>query len=421
MICRNCKKKKFKKIFKLGSQPISSVFLKKKKKIKNFSLDLYICKNCKLVQLDKIPNLKDMYGKDYGYKTSISNLMINHLEKKFNNFKKRKLFEKNKNILDIGSNDGTFLNFFAKEKKSYKLFGIDPSASAFKNNYNKKIKVINKFFEDKTVNNFLKKGKLKFSLITSFAMFYDVEDPNKFCQNIYKILDKDGIWSLEFSYFPLLLENLTYDQICHEHCAYYTLSSFRNIVEKNKLKVIDFFINEINGGSIEVICAKQESKLNIKKLKIKKLINSEKKINSKSFKKFQSRVKKNKINLVNFIKKNKKNNIIGYGASTKGNVILNYCGINNKVLRYVCDANPIKHNKFTPGSLIKIISKKEMRLIKPKFLLVFIWSFRREVIIQEEEFLKNGGSLVFPLPKLHTINKYNYKYYKNKLFGKKIN
>ena len=277
MICRNCKKKKFKKIFKLGSQPISSIFLKNIKKIKNFSLDLYICKNCQLIQLYKIPNLKDMYGKHYGYKTSISNLMINHLKKKFKDFKKKKIFKNNKNILDIGSNDGTFLNFFAKEKKNYKLFGIDPSASAFKDNYNSKIKVLNKFFEDKTVSNIFEKNKLKFSLITSFAMFYDVEDPNKFCQNIYKILEKDGVWSLEFSYFPLLLKNLTYDQICHEHCVYYTLSSFRNIAEKNKLKVIDFFINEINGGSIEVICTKQESNLNIKKLKIKKLINSEKK------------------------------------------------------------------------------------------------------------------------------------------------
>ena len=421
MICRNCKKKKFKKIFKLGSQPISSIFLKNIKKIKNFSLDLYICKNCQLIQLDKIPNLKEMYGKHYGYKTSISNLMINHLKKKFKNFKKKKIFKNNKNILDIGSNDGTFLNFFAKEKKNYKLFGIDPSASAFKNHYNSKIKVLNKFFEDKTVSNIFEKNKLKFSLITSFAMFYDVEDPNKFCKNIYKILEKDGVWSLEFSYFPLLLKNLTYDQICHEHCVYYTLSSFRNIAEKNKLKVIDFFINEINGGSIEVICTKQESNLNIKKLKIKKLINSEKKINAKSFEKFQSRVKQNKINLINFIKKNKKSNIIGYGASTKGNVILNYCGINNKVLRYVCDANPSKYNKFTPGSLIKIISKNEMRLMKPKFLLVFIWSFRREVITQEKNFLKDGGNLVFPLPKLHIVNKYNYKLYKKKLLSEKIN
>ena len=158
MICRNCKKKKFSKISKIGEQPISSLFLKKIIKIKDYSLDLYKCTNCNLVQLSKIPNLKDMYGPEYGYKTSVSNLMVNHLKNKINKLNKYGVFKNNTQILDIGSNDGTFLNFFSNIKKKVNLYGIDPSAGAFLDNYKKGINLIIDFFNKETVwENFIKK------------------------------------------------------------------------------------------------------------------------------------------------------------------------------------------------------------------------------------------------------------------------
>ncbi len=408
MICRNCQKKKFNKISKIGYQPISSIFLERKIKIKKFSLDLFECKTCKLIQLSKIPGLKDMYGPKYGYKTSISNLMIKHLGEKYNRIRKLKVYKKNKNILDIGSNDGTFLNFFKKEK-NVKLTGIDPSAVAFPNTYDKKIEVINDFFNDKSIRNHF--SDKKFSVVSSFAMFYDVEDPNSFSKNIYKILDKNGIWILEFSYFPLLLHNLTYDQICHEHVMYYTLNTFNKIIKKSNLKIIDFSLNEINGGSIEIICSRNDSNLRSKKKKISKIIREEKKISKKEYRLFNLRIQESKKNLKLFLKNIKRKDIIGYGASTKGNVILNYCGINNKDLPFICDANPSKTGKFTPGSHIQIISKAKMRKINPKFLLVLIWSFRTEVINQEKKFIEQGGKLLFPLPKFHMVDKENYKNY----------
>ena len=196
-----------------------------------------------------------MYGPQYGYKTSVSGLMVNHLKKKFNWIKRLKILKKKPNVLDIGSNDGTFLNFFTKYDKRINLIGMDPSANAFSGSYNKKIKVVVDFFKNQSVRKYLK--DTKFSVITSFAMFYDVEDPNEFCKNISKVLEKNGIWILEFSYFPLLLKNLTYDQICHEHVTYYTLNTFNKILNRNNLKIIDFSLNEINGGSIEVICTKK--------------------------------------------------------------------------------------------------------------------------------------------------------------------
>ena len=356
MICRNCKKQKFEKISNIGYQPISSLFLKNKIKIKNYSLDLFKCIFCDLVQLSKIPNLKDMYGIDYGYKTSVSNLMVNHLKKKIIKLSKFGIFKKRSKILDIGSNDGTFLNFFTKFGKKFELFGIDPSASAFIQNYDKKINVTTDFFNKKNVEDHFIKKNIKFSLITSFAMFYDIEDPNEFCKVIEKILEKNGLWILEFSYLPLLLKNLTYDQICHEHCVYYSLSTFNKIISNNYLKIIDFTLNEINGGSIEVICAKRGSRYQPKKNKIRSLINEEKKISKEDFDKFNLRMENSKKNLQLFLMGQKKKDVIGYGASTKGNVILNYCNLNNNNISYICDANPSKEGKFTPGRK-KIYSK----------------------------------------------------------------
>ncbi len=416
MKCRNCKKNKFKKVVNMGSQPISSVFPEKKHyNLKSYPLDLYECQNCKLVQFSKLAPLEDMYGQTYGYRTSLSNLMVDHMYSKYLSIVKKNFLKKNDNILDIGSNDGTFLNFFAK-KNLYNLYGIDPSAEKFKNYYNKNIKLIYNFFSKKNLLTNIYPRKVKFNLITSFAMFYDIEDPNNFCKDINDLLSDNGVWILELSYFPLLLKNLTYDQICHEHVTYYTLTTFQKILNKNGMQILDFSFNEINGGSIEIICAKKISKRKPQYKKIKKIINEEKKINSFSYKRLNQRIENTK-KIINLLLSNiKQKNIIGYGASTKGNIVLNQCQINSSKLRYICDANPYKYKKFTPGSNIEIISKERMRVLKPKYLLVFIWSFRSEVIRQEIKFLKSGGKLIFHLPMLHIVDKYNYKDFLDKDF-----
>ena len=413
MECRNCRTVLFNKILKLKPQPISSVFLQKKNNnLKKYPLDLYECNKCKLVQFGLLAPLGDMYGTTYGYRTSLSKYMVSHIRHKFENIIKSNLLRSNDYILDIASNDATFLNFFSNmPKKNFRLFGVDPSAEKFKSFYAKKINLFIDFFSFKFAKELLLKKILKkrFKLITSFAMFYDVEDPNGFCKGIYNLLDKSGKWISEFSYFPLLLQNLTYDQICHEHVTYYTLTTFKNIVEKNKLQIQDINFNEINGGSIEVTCTKIGSKHKINKQKINKILELEKKIDSNSYDQLQKRMDNVKHILKLLLSNISKNEIIGYGASTKGNIVLNHCGITNNHMKYICDSNQEKHGKFTPGSNIKIISKEEMRKIKPKYLLVLIWSFRKEVIRQELKYIKNGGTLIFHLPILHIVNKSNYK------------
>ena len=420
--CRNCRSKSLIKVIFIGKQVVSSIFPKKiKKNSKKYSLDLYECKKCKLVQLGKSIPLGNMYGETYGYRTSLSKLMVNHMCNKYLKLKKILKLKNNSSILDIGSSDSTFLNFFSNERKGYNCYGIDPSAKKYIKYYRKDVNLIVDYFSAKAVNKKLiqlGKRENKFKLISSFAMFYDIDDPNGFCKDISSLLEKDGIWILEMSYFPMLLSNLTYDQICHEHVTYYTLSVFKKIVEKNGLKIIDFSFNVINGGSIEIICAKKNSKAKVQKNKIYNQLLIEKKISAKDYKKFNLRVdnikKTTNLLLENIFKAKQK--IIGYGASTKGNIVLNHCNIKSKQIKYICDENPEKYGRYTPGTNIKIISKKKMRNIKPDYLLVLIWSFKTEVIKQELNYIKKGGKLIFHLPFLHIADKENYHQHLNENF-----
>ena len=411
MTCKNCKKNFLKKIVKIGKQPLSGFFyLKKKTNLRKYSLDLYKCSKCNLVQLNNTANTKKMYGNHYGYRTSVSKMMLSHLSEKVKRLKKNKFIEKGNNILDIGSNDASFLKLL---KKDYNLYGIDPSAGKFKKEY-RGIKLIPNFFSKKNILQHTKNKNIKFDIISSFAIFYDVEDPNSFCKDIELLLNDDGIWICEFSYLPLMLKNLTFDQICHEHIMYYSYSVFEKILLKNRLKVIDIKLNEINGGSIEVIIAKIKSK-RISNIKlINKIKIDEKKINKRAYVNFSNRIKKIRKDLISFVNNNYP--IIGYGASTKGNIVLNYCKLDNRKISYVCDASEQKLGKYTPGSNIKIISKEKMRILRPKYILVLIWSFRSEIIKQELDYIKKGGNLIFHLPKFHIINKKNYKNFLNKNF-----
>ena len=411
MKCKNCKHNFLVKIVKIGKQPLSGFFYpNKKKKLEKYSLDLHTCPKCHLVQLSNLANTKKMYGSHYGYKTSVSKMMLLHLKEKIQRLKKFKFIKKGNNILDIGSNDASFLKLLGN---NYNLYGIDPSAKKFKNNY-KNMKLITDFFSKKNVLKNVKNKDIKFDLISSFAVFYDVEDPNSFCKDIEMMLHENGIWICEFSYLPLMLKNLTFDQICHEHIMYYTFSVFEKILINNNLKVLDIKINEINGGSIEVVIAKINSKRIPNYSQIKKLRLDEKKITNKSYQNFSKRIKKVGSDLNLFVSKNSP--IAGYGASTKGNIVLNYANLDSKKIEYICDANIKKYNHYTPGTNIEIISKEKMRILNPKYLLVLIWSFRSEIIKQELNYLKKGGNLIFHLPKFHIVNKSNYKKYINEDF-----
>lgn len=404
--CRSCKSKKLFFLFTLGKTPFSGIFPNKLEKISYGDLSLVLCKQCSLVQLDRNFSSKKMYGLNYGYRTGLNPEMVNHMKKKANFLKKYLL--KNKNtILDIGANDGTLLNFF--EEKKFNLFGIDPTIVKFKKYYNKKIKTISNFFSKK---NFLYKSKNKADLIITNAMLYDLKDPYKFIKDIRDSLDDNGIWHTEQSYIKLMLENNSYDTICHEHIEYYSLKSLKYLFDKVGFKIISINVNDVNGGSLAITLVKKFNDFYKEdNLTINKILDEEHKrkiYKIKTYKDFFLRIKINSKKLITLLKKlkNKKKIVLGYGASTKGNIILSHSKINSTLVPYIAEVNSFKYNKLTPGSNIKIISEDKARKINPNYFLVLPWHFKKFICEKEKKIYAksfNRPKLIFPLPKLHIV------------------
>ena len=372
---------------------------KKTTKITKGNLSLVLCNNCKLLQLENNFNPNEMYGDNYGYMSSLNKSMMSHLKLKALNFIKKYRLNSNKNILDIGSNDGTFLSFF---NKKLNLYACDPTINKFSKFYRKDIIKFPNFFSSKIFVD------QKFDLITSISMFYDLPDPLKFAKEIKSILKKNGIWHIELSYMPMMLKNISYDTICHEHLEYYSLKSLKYLLDKAGLKIVNLSFNQINGGSIELDISKKNSKFKEIKSLINWVLESENinKYNEiseqkKFFLKCQNHKKLLRKLLIKLKKQKKK--IFGYGASTKGNVILQYCNINSKIIPFIGEVNKYKFQKFTPGSKIKIVSEKQIKKMKPDYLLVLPWHFKEHILRREQDFLKRGGKFIFPLPDIEII------------------
>ena len=398
--CRSCKSTHLIKVYSLGKQSLTGVFPPKKNtNITKGDLSMIICNRCKLLQLQHNFNPDEMYGSNYGYMSSLNKSMVSHLKMKALNLKKKYNLKIKNNILDIGSNDGTFLSYF---NNKFKLFGCDPTIKKFKNFYRKDIKQIPLFFSSKHFEN------TKFDLITSISMFYDLPDPLDFAQQIHSILHEKGIWHIELSYMPMMIKNTSYDTICHEHLEYYSLKSLKYLLDRANLKIVNLSFNQINGGSIELDIAKKKSTHKECTHLINWVLESEKlnKYNDiERQKAFFKECKNHKYLLKKLLLTLKKQNkkILGYGASTKGNVLLQYCGINSKILDNIAEVNKFKFNKFTPGTKIKIISEKKAKQKKPDYLLVLPWHFKDHIVKREQKFLKEGGKLIFPLPDIEII------------------
>jgi hypothetical protein len=397
--CRSCKNSKIKKTFSLGMQAFTGIFPKYKNEIMpSGELSLVHCDSCNLLQLENSFDKKKLYGDNYGYMSSLNSSMTTHLLRKANLLKKYNLTADD-TIIDIGSNDGTFLSFF---EKKFTLIGIDPTIKKFKKNYRKDIIKVANFFSENVLTSYVKK---RAKLITSLAMFYDLDDPIKFAQDVYELLDKDGIWHLELSYMPLMIKNLSYDTICHEHLEYYSLNSIKYIFDKVGFSIIDIQLNDVNGGSFALTLSKKKSPNN--KI-VEWLLNQESKDNINNittFKKFFLEINKQKKNLKDLLKNliDMKKKIYGYGASTKGNVILQFSNINSKLLPLIGEVNPFKFNRYTPGTKIKIVSESVIKKNKPDYLLVLPWHFKNFIIKKERKYLDSGGKLIFPLPQIEII------------------
>ena len=325
--------------------------------------------------------------------------MSDHVKNITNIMVKKTNLKPGDHVLDIASNDGTLLNYY---KKKYITFGIDPLVKKYKKN-NKFIDFkVSSFFSKKNIQ---KKTENKFKIITDLAVFYDLEDPNKFLFEVEKILHDEGIILIEFADIYSMIKYNMFDAICHEHLMYLSSKVLFQMATNNKLRVFDIRYNNINGGSTQYFICKEKSKYKNNKKNLNTALKKEENLgieNTKTYKKFFNKIENIKHKLKTRINEIKKNNrtIHAYGASTKGNVLLQYFGIGKKQIDFVADRNPKKINYYTPGTKIRIISEKKSRDIMPDFYLVLPWHFKKEILNREKNLIKKGSRFIFPLPKL---------------------
>lgn len=398
--CRICGNSHLTSVMDIGIQSLTGTFPSSKDEfVHSGPVELVKCTGydaCGLVQLRQSYDIGLMYGENYGYRSGLNASMVEHLYSKADQVLSKQILAKGDLVIDIGSNDGTTLGAYPCD--SYKLIGVDPSGQKFKDHYPDGVALIADFFSEKVVRAFV--GNQKAKVVTSFSMFYDLEDPVAFAREVAEILDDDGIWIFEQSYLPAMLEANSFDTICHEHLEFYSLKQIEWIAEKANLKVLDVEFNEINGGSFSVTVAKISSLIQPSSELLQEIRDKESMLEldgESVYKEFKSRVVKAKADLLEFLLKAKEEgkSVYGLGSSTKGNVLLQYFGIDENLLPLIGEVNEDKFGKFTPGTLIPIIPEEDIFALDPDYLLVLPWHFKP--FFASLSSLK-GHSVVYPLP-----------------------
>jgi hypothetical protein len=402
----------------LGSYYVSD-FLSNTEELKNrkkYSLDLVYDEAIKAVRFRELAPPESMWGK-YWYRSGINHSMKMELKSIVDEITKRIKLTDNDIWLDIACNDGTMFTFIPNNL--IKL-GIDPCDDSYYQESSKLAHcVIQEYFSKEAFHKTPYKDR-KCKVVTSIAMFYDLEKPAQFISDIYDILEDDGVWVMQLSYTPLMIEQVAFDNICHEHTYYHSLNSIKILAEQQNMKVVDAEINDANGGSIRVYIQKQIAKpqsfgnahlRDVCKFRINSLLNYEdSKVDISDpnlWIEFHKKIDLLKKETVDFIRSEKaKGKIIaGYGASTKGNTLLQYFGLDSNDISYIAERSERKYGLHTVGTNIPIISEDEMRQRKPDYLLVLPWTFINEFIEREQEFLNQGGKFIVPCPQFEIIGK----------------
>ena len=404
--CRICGNDKLEQILALGNQMLTGVFLRPdeaKSKVTVGPLSLVKCmgkESCGLVQLEHSFDLLEMYGDNYGYRSGLNKSMVNHLHAKVAKIQNLLQLSPGDLIIDIGGNDSTTLQ--AYPKIDLDLISIDPTAEKFRDFYPKHIQLIPDFFSSNLVKN--KFGSKKAKVVTSFSMFYDLEKPVDFMREVHEILADDGVWVFEQSYMPTMLATNSFDTICHEHLEFYALKQIHFMANLVGFVIEDIEFNDINGGSFSVAVRKQTGQLHHNP-KVDQILRDEALSGFdglQPFLQFQERVEKSKNELIKFVRsaKSQGKTVSALGASTKGNVLLQYCGFTKDDIDYVGEVNIEKFGRVTPGTFIPIIPEDELLAMKPDYLLVLPWHFR-SFFITNPKYI--GHRLVFPLPSVEVF------------------
>lgn len=398
--CRVCGNKNFFTLLDLGNQYLSGIFPKM------IDLDMYrgplklvkcdeTTGGCGHVQLEHTFDLPTMYGQEYGYRSGLNSSMVSHLHQKYKNITKFIDLKNEDIVVDIAGNDGTFLGFFPS---NLRLVSIDPTSSKFKKYFAEHVSHIADFFTEKTFRDFF--GTSNAKLVTSFSMFYDLEDPCDFARQVNSILDqKEGIWVLEQSYMPEMLKVNSFDTICHEHLSYYSMRQLKYIMDNAGLKIIQFEFNDANGGSVSLTVANKDSKYEECSEMLNEILHKELELGLdtiKPWQEFSFRINECKTKFWKLINECKKDGlrIAALGASTKGNVTLQTWEITSQDILAIGDVNPDKEGSFTPGTWIPIKSE-DFVINEYDVFVVLPWHFKN-FFINNQKF--KGKKLLFPLP-----------------------
>jgi SAM-dependent methyltransferase len=409
--CRTCGSAALTKVIDLGEQFIQGSFVKagyETPPMRKIPLQLVRCDPtrdqtaCGLLQTSVTVPPEILYS-TYWYRSGTNRTMREHLKAIAE--KAVALVGPNAAMaLDIGCNDGTLLDSYPA---SIQKFGIDPSNAI--ESIGKDVVVVKDSFPSSELTT--KIGERRFDIVTSIAMFYDLEDPIGFVRGVADVLAPDGVWIFEMSYMPSMLRTNSYDTICHEHIEYYSLAAIEFVLSKAGMKLFGASLNDINGGSIRCYASHEtsfrfkepelaESLTRLRRMEFDMALDTD-----KPYRDFQDQVDAHKNELTKLIKDLKRagKRVHVYGASTKGNVILQFCGIDNSLIDFAADRNPDKWGARTIGTDIPIISEEESRAMEPDYYLVLPWHFRSEFVERERETLKRGTKFIFPLPQIEVV------------------
>ncbi|MGO9306258.1 MAG: class I SAM-dependent methyltransferase [Candidatus Korobacteraceae bacterium] len=391
-------------ILDLGEQALTGVFPRSPtERVTTGPLRLVWCPESGLLQLAHSYDLGEMYGENYGYRSGLNQSMVRHLTQKIRQLERAVSLQPGDTVLDIGSNDATSLKAYGMS--GLKRVGIDPTGEKFRSYYSDDITLVPDFFSAEA---FRRSGASPARIITSVAMFYDLEDPIGFAREIEQVLAPDGIWHFEQSYMPSMLRMTSYDTVCHEHLEYYPLGVVKRILDAAGMRPLDVKMNAVNGGSFAVTAVRQGDPRAGSEPVINWLLEQEERMGldtTRPYRDFEERVYRHRADLLRLLKTlaadGKK--VIGYGASTKGNVLLQFCGITTREVAAIAEVNTEKFGAYTPGTHIPIISETDARAMRPDYFLVLPWHFKDGILQREAEYLASGGRMIFPFPEIEIV------------------
>ena len=403
--CRVSGSKNLVSVLNLGYQELTGVFPKSaSQQVTCGPLELVWCPDSGLLQLKHSYDAAEMYGDNYGYRSGLNQYMVDHLTDKVRYLERLVPLKAGDVVLDIGSNDATTLKAYSTS--GIKRIGIDPTGKKFSQYYPADIRLVPDFFSSAAYRSIESQPA---RIVTSIAMFYDLDSPVNFAKEIASVLADDGVWHFEQSYMPSMLRMNSYDTICHEHLEYYSLAVVKKILDAADLKLVDVVMNAINGGSFAVTAAKRSNNsVHVNHTVINWLLEQEDRMGlntPRPYRDFEERVFRHRDDLTRLIRGLNADGktVLGYGASTKGNVVLQFCGLTNKDIPAIADVNPEKFGCFTPGTHIPIMSEEDARKMKPDYFLVLPWHFKDGILRREKEYLANGGKMIFPFPEIEIV------------------